>query len=109
MFDPNTKFELAPESENSNKRRIPVLVFALVLVILVIAVLVFQILNSKPIQLTDEQKLETLSKLSSNQSLTPLTEKQKLSILGKLAGSKTTTVNLSDAEKLKILQQLRSK
>lgn len=89
------------------------LVTAVVAVILIAVIILFFIgwamdkAGKGGSQLTEEQKLEALSKLSSNESVASLSDKEKLSILGKLSDNKNAgTVVLSEEEKLKILGQL---
>ena len=99
--------QFTPAALDKSRSKTPIVIVALVILLIVVVALILQIFRTSrgPLELTEAQKLDALSKPSSTTSVTPLSEKEKLSILSKL-GENKSTITLSEEEKLQILQQL---
>jgi hypothetical protein len=111
MIDSTSQFQLAPDDGGQDEGKISFMISAIVLVVIIVAFLLVQVFGigtgTRTIKLTDEQKLEALSKLAGTPSVTPLSEKEKLSVLSKLADNKNTTITaMTEEEKLQVLGQL---
>jgi len=95
-----------------NKKKIRIfIVILIILVLLAVSVYLYFRLNKRqvqPVLLTEQEKIQTLNKLSEGADTSPVGIKKQEEILKKLNGGKTESKPLTDEERQKIMDSFNN-